>query len=102
SVLLGRGDGTFRSEVRLAVGTVPLFLLAADVNGDGRLDLATANYVSGDVSLLFGRGDGTFQGETRISPRSLATSATSFVAELARVPATTPVAAGTGPVGLAV
>jgi hypothetical protein len=64
-VLLGLGDGTFRSEVRLAVGTVPLFLLAADVNGDGRLDLATANYVSGDVSLLLGRGDGTFRTETR-------------------------------------
>ncbi|HKB37144.1 MAG TPA: VCBS repeat-containing protein, partial [Gemmataceae bacterium] len=59
--------GTFRSEVRLPVGTVPLFLLVADVNGDGQLDLATANYVSGDVSLLFGRGDGTFRAETRVA-----------------------------------
>ncbi len=32
-----------------------------DFNGDGKLDLATANYGSNNVSILLGNGDGTFQ-----------------------------------------
>jgi VCBS repeat protein len=35
-------------------------ILVADFNHDGRLDLATANTGSNDVSVLFGNGDGTF------------------------------------------
>ena len=35
--------------------------MTADFNGDGRLDLATGNLRSGDISILLGRGDGTFQ-----------------------------------------
>ena len=35
-------------------------LLSGDFNGDGRPDLATANYRSNDVSLLLGNGNGTF------------------------------------------
>ena len=31
-----------------------------DFNGDGRLDLATANVNSNTVSILLGQGDGTF------------------------------------------
>ena len=33
-----------------------------DFNGDGKLDLAVANYGSNTVSVLLGNGDGTFQG----------------------------------------
>jgi hypothetical protein len=36
-------------------------LASADFNGDGRLDLATANYFDNTVSVLLGNGDGTFQ-----------------------------------------
>jgi len=32
-----------------------------DLNGDGRLDLVTANSGSDDVSVLLGNGDGSFQ-----------------------------------------
>jgi hypothetical protein len=32
----------------------------ADINGDGKLDIVTANAGSGTVSLLLGNGDGTF------------------------------------------
>src|SRR5438128_5303223 len=39
----------------------PRFSAVADLNGDGHLDLVTANTSSGDVSVLLGNGDGTFQ-----------------------------------------
>ena len=42
--------------MRLALGTAPISLVAADLNGDGRLDLATANYRSDDVAVLLGAG----------------------------------------------
>jgi hypothetical protein len=73
SVLLGNGDGTFQDQRRFAVGAVSDVvvvlavsdiaavggsLVVSDLNGDGHLDLATAN---GDVSVLLGNGDGTFQ-----------------------------------------
>ncbi len=36
-------------------------MTAGDFNGDGKLDLAVANYGSNTVSILLGNGDGTFQ-----------------------------------------
>jgi hypothetical protein len=60
SVALGKGDGTFRPRVIYAVGGVPLFIGVADINGDGRLDLVTAN-VGKSVSVLISNGDGTFK-----------------------------------------
>ena len=41
--------------------TYPWVMAVADVNGDGRLDVVTANRDSVDVSVLVGKGDGTFQ-----------------------------------------
>ena len=35
-----------------------------DFNGDGKTDLAVANYDSNTVSILLGKGDGTFQTKT--------------------------------------
>jgi VCBS repeat protein/FG-GAP repeat protein len=60
SIALGKGDGTFRPRVTYAVGGVPLFITVADLNGDGHLDLVTAN-VGRSVSVLLGNGDGTFK-----------------------------------------
>ena len=44
-----------------AVGRVPVFVAAGDFNGDGKLDLVTANYFDNNVSVLLGNGEGTFQ-----------------------------------------
>src|SRR5207244_1348511 len=50
-----------------AVGTSPNSVAVGDLNGDGHLDLAVANYgdlfrgIPGSVSVLTGNGDGTFQ-----------------------------------------
>ena len=60
SVLLGRGDGTFRTKTDYGVGGTPFSVAIGDLNGDGKLDLAVANGGSASVSILIGRGDGTF------------------------------------------
>src|SRR5439155_1077953 len=42
-------------------GRSPFSVAVGDFNGDGRLDLVTANISSNDVSVLLGNGDGSFQ-----------------------------------------
>ncbi len=69
SVLLGNGDGTFQAAVSYGSGGSNAFsVTAADVNGDGHLDLLVSNDCSsnnncgyGTVGVLLGNGDGTFQ-----------------------------------------
>ena len=58
-VLLGNGDGTFQPALMYSGGTGGYSIAAADFNGDGRADLATANYVSNDISILLGSGTAT-------------------------------------------
>jgi hypothetical protein len=60
SILLGKGDGTFDAAVNYTAGLAPGAVTAADVNGDGILDLAVTNLNSNDVSVLMGKGNGTF------------------------------------------
>jgi hypothetical protein len=64
SILLGNGDGTFNAHVDYATGLDPWAIVAADFNGDGKIDLAVANQYDGTVSILPGNGDGTFQAQT--------------------------------------
>ena len=43
-----------------AVGSYPQAAFAGDLNGDGHMDMLTANAGSGSVSVLLNGGDGTF------------------------------------------
>ena len=61
SVLLGNGNGTFAAQTTFATGNGPRIVTLGDVNGDGRLDIITANQGSDSASVLLGNGDGTFQ-----------------------------------------
>jgi uncharacterized protein (TIGR03437 family) len=61
AIFFGKGDGTFTVGPTSSAGTAPVSLVAADFNGDGKLDLAVANQQSGGISVMLGNGDGTFQ-----------------------------------------
>jgi hypothetical protein len=61
---LGNGDGTFQSpQTGPEVGNYPTFVLAVDLNGDGKLDLVVANneIKTGNLNISLGNGDGTFR-----------------------------------------
>lgn len=70
SILLGDGaggigDGTFASAINSDAGLESFTAATADFNGDGILDIVTANAVGNDVTVLLGGGsggvwDGTF------------------------------------------
>ena len=62
TVLLGNGDGTFTaaSGSPVTVGSDPMSIAIGDFNGDGKLDLAVANYFDDTITVRLGNGDGTF------------------------------------------
>ncbi len=59
------GDLTFTYTGYKRAGSSPMDLLAEDLNGDGHLDLVSANSGSDDVSVLPGYGNGTFGNGSR-------------------------------------
>ena len=60
SVVLGNGDGTFAPQRSFSVNPPVYALALADVNGDGKPDLATSSYYDPGISVFLGNGDGTF------------------------------------------
>jgi hypothetical protein len=73
SVLLGNGNGTlgaasnttlFLSRSTVSVGNGPVDVQPGDFDGDGVLDLLTANDEADNISFLKGRGNGTFDAAT--------------------------------------
>lgn len=73
AVLLGSGDGTFKTGATLNVaGAV---IATADFNGDGKPDLLiAAENQSTSFSVLLGNGDGTFQSAIQTNPGTAFTS----------------------------
>jgi hypothetical protein len=68
SVNLGIGDGRFHNPINGALGVGTFDMTVGDFNGDGKLDVALAGYVSSTqavIQLMLGKGDGTFtKGQT--------------------------------------
>jgi VCBS repeat protein/List-Bact-rpt repeat protein len=60
SVLMGNGDGTFQPHVDYPTGAFPLAVTAADLNGDGKADVVTANANDNTISVFINRGNGTY------------------------------------------
>jgi hypothetical protein len=60
TVLLGNGDGTFKSPTNYAVGSQPTAVALGTFNNDIYPDLAVANGGSNTVSVLLNSGSGTF------------------------------------------
>ncbi len=62
TVSLGNGDGTFtlRGASPTPLGKSISAIVAADFNGDGKLDLAVTDSAGNAVMILLGNGDGTF------------------------------------------
>jgi hypothetical protein len=59
SVLLNKGNGTFKPAVSYAAGTSPAAIAAGDLNGDGRADLVVGTSLG--ISVLVNNGNGTFK-----------------------------------------
>jgi hypothetical protein len=60
SVFLGLGQGAFGPRLSLTGGSTPIALAAADLNGDGRIDLVAAYADSADVGIFEADGAGGF------------------------------------------
>ncbi|MBA3913934.1 MAG: VCBS repeat-containing protein [Acidobacteriales bacterium] len=60
-VLIGRGDGSFFSEVPYTTPYTTYSLAMVDLDRDGNLDLAVADFLDpAHANVLIGKGDGTF------------------------------------------
>jgi len=69
AILLGNGDGTFQPEQDITITNdfVGLAGVAADLNGDGKLDLIANDVGRNKVVVFLGKGDGTFQDPSYLS-----------------------------------
>jgi hypothetical protein len=65
-IYFGKGDGTFQlpQVVPLSKGLSPVCIAAADLRGNGILDLVVAESDTSTIGVLLGNGDGTFGYET--------------------------------------
>ena len=55
---------SFAAQAPFTTGAQPVSVTLGDVNGDGKLDIITANFDSNNTSVLLGNGNGTFQSQT--------------------------------------
>jgi FG-GAP-like repeat len=80
SVLINNGNGTFKSPVNYSLSGNIQAIAAADLNGDGRLDLVVpSGGTSATISVLLGNGDGTFGNPIEYTSNLLSIYSTSIV-----------------------
>jgi hypothetical protein len=60
TVFLADADGSYRADSTISLGSGPVALALADLNGDNKLDLIAANRDDKTLEILPGNGDGTF------------------------------------------
>lgn len=69
-VLRNNGNGTFQAPVFSSTANPSSFALgivAGDFNGDGRVDLATADWTAQALSVFLGNGDGSLQAAVSVA-----------------------------------
>ncbi len=70
SVLIGNGSGGFAAATTIATDAAnggPYSVVLDDFNGDGKDDLAAANFNTGNLAVLLGNGAGTFAPRTNFT-----------------------------------
>ena len=67
TVLTNNGSGGFVFRSTLTVGSGAIYVAAADVNGDGKVDLISANLYNNTLSVLTNNGSGGFMLATNLS-----------------------------------
>ena len=60
TIMLGNGDGTFQPNSYAATGNGNRSVAIGDLNGDGKSDIVTANWLDGTTSVLLNAGSGLF------------------------------------------
>ena len=68
-MLLGNGDGTFRPQTKFPTSGDSVRVDVADMNADGKLDLAVTTYTP-TADILLGKSDGTFKAPVSFSVAS--------------------------------
>ncbi len=78
SLILGNGDGTYRSAMNVDTGLANTFgILTSDLDGDGNIDFALQDSSTNELKTYLGNGDGTFS----LGEASSMSSPSRFIAE---------------------
>ena len=98
SVFRGNGDGTFQAPVNSLTdftGSQPSALVAADFNGDGKLDLTATNTLAGTVSILLNTSSKPVTGTVATSVVLTSDASTAVFGQPVTLTATVTAASGT-------